>query len=52
MKRIAMAALALMLVVGSFAGDNHKQAAKKECTKCDKSQCTPACNQSGCCHKS
>ncbi len=51
MKRIALAALALMLTVGSFAG-SHKHAAKKDCAKCEKSQCTLACNQTGCCHKS
>jgi hypothetical protein len=51
MKRIALAALAVMFTVGSFAGGS-KHAAKKECTKCEKAQCTPACNQDGCCHKS
>ncbi len=53
MKRIAIAALALMLAVGSFAGGgSHKHAAKKVCTKCEKSQCTPLCSQTGCCKKS
>lgn len=51
MKRIALAALAIMLTVSSFAA-GHKHAAKKECTKCEKAQCNPSCNQTGCCHKS
>jgi len=51
MKRIALAALAIMLTVGSFAS-GHKRAAKKECTKCEKTQCNPSCDQTGCCHKS
>ena len=43
-----IAALAVMLTVGTFAnGDKHikkqDKHAKKECTNCTKTKCTPAC---------
>jgi hypothetical protein len=55
MKRIALVALAAMLTIGSFANGEKqhikKQAkhAKKECTNCTKTQCSPACQPQ--CHQ-
>ena len=55
MKRITLVALAAMLTIGAFANGEKqhtkKQArhAKKECTNCTKTQCTPACQPQ--CHQ-
>lgn len=55
MKKITLAALAVMLTVGSFANGEkhhvkkHAKHAKTECANCTKTKCTPACQPQ--CHQ-